>query len=49
VTFDGMQALDLLKKNLDNANAGLGAIVEDLQFLRDQVTITEVFIFNLLL
>jgi len=38
------EALDLLKKNLDNANAGLGAIVEDLQFLRDQVTITEVTI-----
>ena len=38
------EALDLVKKNLDNADAGLGAIVEHLQFSRDQVTITEVTI-----
>ncbi|XP_057863484.1 prefoldin subunit 3 isoform X2 [Cryptomeria japonica] len=37
-------AIDLLKKNLENANSSLGAIVEDLQFLRDQVTITQVTI-----
>lgn len=34
----------LLKKNLENANVSLQAIIEDLQFLRDQVTITEVTI-----
>ena len=38
------EALDLLKKNLDNANVGLGAIMEYLQLLRDQVNITEVTI-----
>lgn len=36
------QAQALLKKNLENANISLQAIVEDLHFLRDQVTITEV-------
>ncbi|KAJ7277075.1 hypothetical protein O6H91_03G110800 [Diphasiastrum complanatum] len=36
------EALTLLEKNLDNANASLQAITEDMQFLRDQVTITEV-------
>lgn len=34
----------LLKKNLENANVSLQAIIEDMQFLRDQVTITEVTI-----
>uniref|UniRef100_A0A0D6R7C1 Prefoldin subunit 3 n=1 Tax=Araucaria cunninghamii TaxID=56994 RepID=A0A0D6R7C1_ARACU len=38
------EAIDLLKKNLENATSSLGAIVEDLQFLRDQVTITQVTI-----
>ncbi|KAH7446739.1 hypothetical protein KP509_01G071500 [Ceratopteris richardii] len=38
------EAEALLKKNLENANTSLQAIIEDLQFLRDQVTITEVTI-----
>eukprot|EP00249_Psilotum_nudum_P008332 c21200_g1_i2 orf=455-1006(+) len=38
------EAKTLLKRNLENANVGLQAIIEDLQFLRDQVTITEVTI-----
>eukprot|EP01018_Ginkgo_biloba_P013454 Gb_11828 [translate_table: standard] len=38
------EAIALLRKNLDNANSSLEAIVEDLQFLRDQVTITQVTI-----
>ncbi|XP_020102237.1 probable prefoldin subunit 3 [Ananas comosus] len=34
----------LLKKNLENAKASLEVLVADLQFLRDQVTITQVTI-----
>ena len=37
-----MQAETLLRKNLENANASLEVLVADLQFLRDQVTITQV-------
>lgn len=37
-----MQATDLLQKNLENAKASLEVLVADLQFLRDQVTITQV-------
>lgn len=37
-----MQAIALLQKNLDNAKASLEVLVADLQFLRDQVTITQV-------
>ncbi|EFJ28943.1 hypothetical protein SELMODRAFT_171147 [Selaginella moellendorffii] len=38
------EALLLLKKNLENANSSLEAIIEDLKFIRDQVTVTEVTI-----
>ncbi|KAK6803470.1 hypothetical protein RDI58_001254 [Solanum bulbocastanum] len=38
------QATILLKKNLENAKASLEVLVADLQFLRDQVTITQVTI-----
>ncbi|KAG0472083.1 hypothetical protein HPP92_016629 [Vanilla planifolia] len=34
----------LLKKNLENAKASLGVLIADLQFLRDQVTVTQVTI-----
>ena len=37
-----VQAESLLKKNLENANVSLQAIIEDSLFLRDQITITEV-------
>lgn len=37
-----MQATSLLQKNLDNARASLEVLIADLQFLRDQVTITQV-------
>lgn len=37
-----MQAIVLLQKNLENAKASLEVLVADLQFLRDQVTITQV-------
>lgn len=37
-----VQATTLLQKNLDNAKASLEVLVGDLQFLRDQVTITQV-------
>lgn len=37
-----VQAATLLQKNLDNAKASLEVLVADLQFLRDQVTITQV-------
>lgn len=37
-----MQATALLRKNLDNARASLEVLLADLQFLRDQVTITQV-------
>lgn len=36
------EAMNLLQKNLENAKGSLQAIIGDLQFLRDQVTITEV-------
>ncbi|XP_027330448.1 probable prefoldin subunit 3 [Abrus precatorius] len=38
------EATSLLQKNLDNARASLEVLVADLQFLRDQVTITQVTI-----
>lgn len=37
-----VQAITLLQKNLENAKASLEVLVADLQFLRDQVTITQV-------
>lgn len=37
-----LQANALLKKNLENAKASLEVLVADLQFLRDQQTITQV-------
>lgn len=37
-----MQASALLQKNLENAKASLEVLVTDLQFLRDQVTVTQV-------
>lgn len=37
-----MQATSLLRNNLENAKASLEVLVGDLQFLRDQVTITQV-------
>lgn len=37
-----VQATALLRKNLDNAKASLEVLLADLQFLRDQVTITQV-------
>ncbi|XP_077218336.1 prefoldin 3 [Tasmannia lanceolata] len=38
------EANSLLQKNLENAKASLEVLVADLQFLRDQVTITQVTI-----
>ncbi|KAL6344003.1 hypothetical protein AAG906_027776 [Vitis piasezkii] len=38
------EATALLQKNLENAKASLEVLVTDLQFLRDQVTITQVTI-----
>ncbi|XP_031252195.1 probable prefoldin subunit 3 [Pistacia vera] len=38
------EATSLLQKNLDNAKASLEVLIADLQFLRDQVTITQVTI-----
>lgn len=38
------EALNLLRKNHENAKGSLMQLVDDLQFLRDQVTITEVTI-----
>ncbi|KAK4773150.1 hypothetical protein SAY87_028169 [Trapa incisa] len=38
------EATDLLQKNLQNAKASLEVLLTDLQFLRDQVTITQVTI-----
>ncbi|KAF7806815.1 putative prefoldin subunit 3 [Senna tora] len=38
------EATGLLQKNLDNAKASLEVLIADLQFLRDQVTITQVTI-----
>ncbi|KAL0457516.1 UNVERIFIED_CONTAM: putative prefoldin subunit [Sesamum latifolium] len=37
------EATTLLQKNLENAKASLEVLVADLQFLRDQVTITQYF------
>ena len=39
-----VQATALLQKNLENAKASLDILVTDLQFLRDQVTITQVLL-----
>lgn len=36
------EAVALLQKNLENAKASLEVLIADLQFLRDQVTITQV-------
>ncbi|CAG7860012.1 probable prefoldin subunit 3 [Brassica rapa] len=38
------EATSLLKNNLENAKASLEVLVADLQFLRDQVTVTQVTI-----
>lgn len=38
------EAMELLTRNLETASTSLKAIVEDLHFLRDQITITEVTI-----
>ncbi|KAI9081104.1 hypothetical protein K1719_036863 [Acacia pycnantha] len=38
------EATGLLQKNLENAKASLEVLVTDLQFLRDQVTVTQVTI-----
>ncbi|TXG71568.1 hypothetical protein EZV62_000147 [Acer yangbiense] len=38
------EATSLLQNNLDNAKASLEVLIADLQFLRDQVTITQVTI-----
>ncbi|CAN8255624.1 unnamed protein product [Cochlearia groenlandica] len=38
------EATDLLQNNLENAKASLEVLVADLQFLRDQVTVTQVTI-----
>ncbi|KVH90210.1 Prefoldin [Cynara cardunculus var. scolymus] len=38
------EATSLLRKNLENAKASLEVLIADLQFLRDQVTITQVTI-----
>ncbi|KAL9254977.1 Prefoldin subunit 3-like protein, partial [Drosera capensis] len=35
------EAKDLLQKNLENARASLDVLIADLQFLRDQVTVTQ--------
>lgn len=37
-----VQAMSLLQNNLENATGSLKATIEDMQFLRDQVTVTEV-------
>ncbi|BBN16439.1 hypothetical protein MPTK1_7g06320 [Marchantia polymorpha subsp. ruderalis] len=38
------EAMSLLQNNLENATGSLKATIEDMQFLRDQVTVTEVTI-----
>ncbi|XP_010259239.1 PREDICTED: probable prefoldin subunit 3 isoform X1 [Nelumbo nucifera] len=38
------EATNLLQKNLENAKASLEVLVDDLHFLRDQVTVTQVTI-----
>lgn len=40
------QANTLLQNNLENAKASLEVLIADLQFLRDQVTITQVFFYS---
>ncbi|RZC85796.1 hypothetical protein C5167_026470 [Papaver somniferum] len=40
--YTSEEASALLQKNLDNAKASLEVLIADLQFLRDQVTITQV-------
>ena len=42
--YECEEARDLLTRNLETANKSLKSIVEDLHFLRDQMTITEVTI-----
>ncbi|OWM88038.1 probable prefoldin subunit 3 [Punica granatum] len=42
--YSGEEATVLLQKNLQNAKASLEVLLADLQFLRDQVTITQVTI-----
>ncbi|KAI3871825.1 hypothetical protein MKW92_026305 [Papaver armeniacum] len=42
--YTSEEARALLQKNLDNAKASLEVLIADLQFLRDQVTITQVTI-----
>ncbi|KAJ7980412.1 Prefoldin subunit 3 [Quillaja saponaria] len=42
--YSSDEATGLLQKNLDNAKASLEVLIADLQFLRDQVTITQVTI-----
>lgn len=44
-----VQATALLQKNLENAKASLEVLVADLQFLRDQVTITQVVLISTLI
>ncbi|KAF5737074.1 prefoldin subunit 3 [Tripterygium wilfordii] len=41
------EATTLLQNNLENAKASLEVLIADLQFLRDQVTITQVTIARL--
>ena len=36
------EAIELLQKNLSNAKTALAELIEDMGFLRDQVTTTEV-------
>ncbi|KAL9240625.1 hypothetical protein vseg_014822 [Gypsophila vaccaria] len=40
--YSSEEASSLLQKNLENAKASLDVLIGDLQFLRDQVTITQV-------
>ena len=42
VEYTQDEAIELLKKNLDTASANLERTVEDLAFLRDQLTVSEV-------
>ncbi|RZC72060.1 hypothetical protein C5167_035252 [Papaver somniferum] len=42
--YTSEEANALLQKNLDNAKASLEVLIADLQFLRDQVTVTQVTI-----
>ncbi|XP_038704696.1 probable prefoldin subunit 3 [Tripterygium wilfordii] len=45
--YSSEEATTLLQKNLENAKASLEVLIADLQFLRDQVTITQVTIARL--